>query len=405
MVVTKQQSQHCGKLQDRSNLFIIKQLYLMVAVFCCLFGLNTNTAWGQSPVLVTDKTLVLEAGTQTELFYGFAAGDQILLHIDEADQRPMSEVEVVEMPNNSIYQVVEKAEIAEQRFQVTRKQVYKFRLSNTTHQRRRTCRIVIKRIPAEASVRNFNTAVRWITQLDTMFSYLTDSTFVGYKKQSVWVTQKTLVQSDTQIVQVLDRVERVHAVMTPILSPMDIFTFRLPDAEFAPNEENPYRSKQVIAWAYAIGVDKNGAAWYKDADSKAAARGVASAAVTAGVISTGFGALAVLAMEGYSTFSNPPAGENIRFAFYKNGLPIQQKGNAVTAFGRETRYLSGPIGIRLLNDNLLDGVNVHVKIAAVELTQVWEDRQVQQHTEVPIYEYQVRTIPQVKANRVPVCSE
>jgi hypothetical protein len=373
----------------------------ILAFFAIVVTISANS----QAVLVTDKTVVLEPGTQTELFYGFAAGDQILLHVDETEQRPISEVEVVEMPGNSIFQVVEKAEIAEKRFQSIRKQVYKFRLSNTTHQRRRTCRIVIQRLPADASTRNFNTAVRWITQLDTTLTYFTDSTLVGHKKQSAWSTQKTLVQSDTQIVQVLDRVERVHAVMTPILPPMDIFMFRLPDAEYTPNEENPYRSKQIIAWAYAIGVDKNGSAWYKDADSKAAARGVASAAVTAGVISTGFGALAVLAMEGYSTFSNPPAGENIRFAFYKNGLPIQQKGNAVTAFGRETRYLSGPIGIRLLNDNLLDGVNVHVKIAAVELTQVWEDHQVQQMTEVPVYEYQVRTIPQVKASRVPVCSE
>jgi hypothetical protein len=264
---------------------------------------------------------------------------------------------------------------------------------------------VIKRLPADPTTRPFNTAVRWVTKVDTSYSYLTDSTFVGYQKKSQWVTQKTLIRSDTQIVQVLDRVERVHAVMAPIVPPVDIFTFRLPDAEYEPNEDNPYRSKQVIAWAYAIGVDKNGSEWYKDADRKAAAKGVVTAAVTAGVVATGFGALAVLAMEGYSTFSNPPAGENIRFAFYKNGLPIQQKGNAVTAFGRETRYLSGPITIRLLNDNLLDGVNVQVKIAAVELTQVWEDQRVEQITEVPVYAYQVRSIPQVKVQRVPLCSE
>ena len=55
------------------------------------------------------------------------------------------------------------------------------------------------------------------------------------------------------------------------------------------------------------------AAWYDDANKRAAARRIVNTLVDVGVVGSLYGALAVLAIDGISLFSQPPEGDNVRF--------------------------------------------------------------------------------------------
>ena len=172
--------------------------------------------------------------------------------------------------------------------------------------------------------------------------------------------------------------------------------------------DNPYRKTEVISWAYSIAVGGSGQMWYKNAQSKTAARSVASTAMSAGFVTGGTGALAVLAIEGFSAFSNPPEGDNVKFSLETNinGMThVLQQGNSVTATGRVTDFRQGGFSLRLENDNLMDGINVDVKVVAVSITTTFKDEYYTVQETEPIKEKKTFKVPKVTVRKVLVFAD
>lgn len=95
-----------------------------------------------------------------------------------------------------------------------------------------------------------------------------------------------------------------------------------------------------------------------------------------GVMSTGYGALAMLAIEGVSMFTTPPSGENVIYETYMltgDDKKVLDAGNSVASSKRITDYRQGSYCIILENDNYMDGINVDLTVVAVVVTKTYKD--------------------------------
>ncbi|MBK8491935.1 MAG: hypothetical protein IPL49_13855 [Saprospirales bacterium] len=282
-----------------------------------LFALLAIPAlYAQTPVTVADLTLKLNAKSEEVLHYGFAAGDRVILSLEMVEGKSLKEVEVMEYPGNVRYKDYEVETIGKRTMEVPQKSILQFRFANADVLKGRVCRVTIQRIPAKPEATPFHTAVLWKEIFDTTYVMVTKEVDHGGEEWQVEKTRKVLVSTDTSVQQVLSRTERVHSRTKIQADNESEVCFELPKNQYEPNERNPYYSSEVVSWAYTITVGESGKQWFQEANVKATAKAATSVAVKLGVVSTGYGALAMLAIEGVSLFTNPPSGDNIQYEVY-----------------------------------------------------------------------------------------
>lgn len=260
------------------------------------------------------------------------------------------------------------------------------------------------------ATRHFNTAVKWIDKSDTTYNVYTKKIVTGHREYDVQKSRKVLARIDTIPVNVVDRVERVHSVTNTSSSNFSNINFSFPQNSFEPNVFDPYKTTEVISWAYALSTGESGAAWYKDANKRAIGSSLVKTAVAAGAVSGGTGAVAVLAIYGASMFNNPPSGDNVIFSFRfsqngQNYLLTEGQGNSVVAKGQVTSLKQGGMTLRLTNDNTIDAINVDVKIVAVVLMKTYEDEVYTVRKSDPIEEVKTFRDPVITARKMPVAME
>jgi len=203
-------------------------LPVMIAV------LLSSVALGQKPVDVAESAVKVGIKGEEEVFFGFAAGDQLIFSFEEANGKEMKEVEILEWPANSRFMDVKTSKIDNKTISVPRTAIYKFRFANSALLPR-TCKYKIQRIPASAATQNFNTTVYNDTYNDT--AYVTEvETFID--------------RSDTVFNNFQDRSIKVSSQTAPGSS-KSIFNFTLPE--------------NTAAWSYYIYADKAGQQIYQDA--------------------------------------------------------------------------------------------------------------------------------------------
>lgn len=369
-----------------------------------ILAVLTQFCFGQERIDVAEQTIKIGSKEEESLYYGFAEGDQIVFNFEEIDEKEVKEIEIIELPENSKFRDYEVKNIKDKIIKVNKKGVYKFRFYNSAVMKGRVCRIKIQRIPKSAETLDFNTGIRWVEKFDTTYDIKTETVTTGYNTLTKQKSRRVLATVDTNIVQVLDRVERVHST-TNANGNVQLIPFQLPEESYSPNIFKPYKATETVSWVYAISVGESGKAWYKDANSKAAVKNISKIAVSTGIMSTGYGALALLAIEGVSAFSSPPQGDNIRFQIYKGHYLTTHSGNSVVAVGRETTNKQASYTIRLENDNTIDGINVDVKVIAVTVTRTWKDEAYTEQEQEPIKEVKTYKIPKVAKTKVPVIVE
>ena len=384
----------------------MKIFFSIAIVLFTFFNLSAQTT---NALDVADITLKIGAKSEETLYYGFAEGDQILFDFKETDGNAVKEVEIIALPESSKFKDYEVKEVNNKIISVYKKGIYQFRFYNSALLKGRVCSIKIKRIPRNVATGNFNTAVKWVEKLDTTYELKTETVYNSSENQGV---RKKLVRIDTNVVSVIDRTERVSSMSKLGDSNVQYISVKLPQNTYYPDETNPYQKTEVVSWAYAITVGGTGAAWYKSANEKAGgkiaatvAKFAAGTAVKTGLVSTGYGALAILAIEGVSAFSNPPQGDNIKFgvlATINNQSIFLDSGNSVGASGRITQHTQGEYTITLENDNYIEGINVDVKVIAVMVTQVFENESFTVKSDAPLKERKEVKVPKVRVVKVPV---
>ena len=381
----------------------------MKRLFVFLTGLILfSNLHSQLPVAVADLTVKIGPKSEEVLTYAFAAGDKVVLSVEVEEGKNIKEVEVSEYPGNSRFQDYEVERVDRRPIDVTAKSILQFRFANNDLLKGRVCRVTIHRVPRGTEAKPFNTSVRWVEKMDTTWVMSTKEIDHGAEVWQAEKTRKVLASVDTSVVQVLNRTERVHSRTMIQSDNTSEVCFDLPKNQTLPDANNPYLVSEVVSWAYTITVGEAGKKWFQEANVKAAAKTVASAAVKIGVISTGYGALAMLAIEGVSMFTSPPSGENILYETYTmtgDEKTVLDAGNSVASSKRITDYNQGRYCILLKNDNIMDGINVEMTVVAVVVTHNYKDETYTVTETGPRKEKVEVREAKVEVKRVPVFAE
>ena len=253
--------------------------------------------------------------------------------------------------------------------------------------------------------------MRWEERVDTTFKVQSETLHSGTEVKDVQQRRRVLAGIDTNVVTLLDKVERVHSRTNLTADNETLLEFELPRNRHEPSPEEPAHATEVVSWAYWIGTGEQSREWYQKANESALerlARGLTKGAISTGLLSGGYGALALLAIEGISVFSNPPSGENVQYALLleENGEYKELgKGNSITGYGRVDNPNQGRFALRLANDNYLEGINVNVKIVAVTVSRTYRDEYFTETREVPVSQSTVVREPVLKRIRFPVLVE
>lgn len=362
----------------------------------------------QQVIEVAQLTLRVAPGSTEELYYGFAEGDRVLLTVEELGGKSIKEIEMAVYPDQVKLLERETAGFTNREIIVQRSAVYAIRLKNTALLGERNCRVIVKRIPAEARYAAFNTAVQWVERVDTVYRSGGEE-HSGYQRREVEKTKKVLVSADTQVVTLLERSERIFAKAGVLYGDREsALEFTLPANTYYPDAKNPYRKTEVVSWAYWIGVGDEADRSFQQANTKALSK-MADAAVSLRLVATGgYGALAVLALKGVALFTNPPKGDNVHYQLLKIDVggkhQVLDQGSSVTAYRRIDKPLQGTFSIKLTNDNYVDGINVNVKVLAVTISRVYADETYTEVVEERITDEALLGKPTVRITRIPVLS-
>lgn len=308
----------------------------------------------QTSIDVADNTLKISGLGEEIFYYGFAEGDQIIFSFEEINGKELKEIEIIEMPSSSKFMDFKTSKIENKTILVNRTGIYKFRFSNGAISGR-ICKIKIKRIPSMEATKGFNTSVYWRTLYDTTYTA---------------VQERYLISSDTSAPNIVDQIAKVSSQNALNgNSNKNVVDFTLPDG--------------TISWSYYIGVGTEGKKEY----DRAREQFISSAAGIAIKI-PGYGTMAALALYGVNYFAKVGGADNVKYYFLNDW-------NSVTAFKASQTFMqykqgdvindafqmksprSGKVYLGLYNDNIMDPIDVLVKVTAIVVTKQWGMRTIQ----------------------------
>jgi len=164
--------------------------------------LISSILFAQVPAVDVADLNVKVGGTKTEkLYYGFAAGDQIVFNFEELKGKPLKELEIIELPSSSKFSDFKTSLVSGKTIKVHKTAVYQFSFKNSAVSSR-ICKVNIQRIPKSSDLSSFNTNWEWKTLYDTSYVPYTEDSLVGYDTRLVPYTKKELVRVDTTYLEV-----------------------------------------------------------------------------------------------------------------------------------------------------------------------------------------------------------
>lgn len=375
-----------------------KNLIIIIGLF-----LWTGTVFGQELLDVTEQTIKIGGLKEEELYFGFAAGDKIIFSFQEADNKEMKEIEIVEYPNNSKFSDYKTKKIENKTINVTKTGVYVFRFKNSAIAGR-ICKIKIQRIPANDETKNFNSTVTWINKQDTTWNTYTKDVVIGYDTTYVQKTKRELVKTEQKEELIFDKTQRVHSSTNSNGNKTNVF-FTLPK-----NETTPFKTTKVISWAYWVGVDEAGnKAWEQNSKTVSS--------LAKGAAAMYFTPLGALALGAVTDLAVPSVGEDVEYWIADqsnaqlfmtgNAFRMYDKGKGVAGFKRFTdaSLCQGTFYILLYNDNIMQGINANIKVVAIVETNIYEDKQYTEQVVTPRTEKQMFKDPVITTKRIPITGQ
>ena len=342
-----------------------------------------NFLFSNEPILVTESTIMLDLEQTKELYFSFAEGDEIIFDMEMIKGKHIKEIEVIEMPTNSMLTEFKAKNITNKRIQIRNKGIYKFRFYSSSLTRR-VCKIKIYRIPANESKKNFNTNWKWETVRDTTYTAYQEDSLVGYQTIKYKETIKELKETKYEEIMLFEKTQRVHSYWNPNASR----TYLRVDLPKINN--NQLREEKLIAWSYWIGVGQEGAEAYKE--------NIKSVSNFVGKVANIYyqSPLAGVAVGAITNLMIPTTGQDIQYYFIDDYNNVTQflnqqnflqfdQGKGIAAFGRSERTKNSTFYIGLYNDNRRLGLDVDVKVLVVKEIKLFENVTYNREKEEPQY--------------------
>ena len=303
---------------------------------------------GQKPVLVVESSIKVAPFSEEFFYYGFAKGDKLIFSFEEANNKELKEVEIMEMPSSSKFMEYKTKKIENRTIAIVKQGIYKFRFANSTIFPK-LCKYNIQRIPASDLTKDFNTAVYTHTVNDT--SYITEE-------------ESYIDRTDTVISNLQDRVVKIQAPSSTVKNKAS-FNFVLPE--------------NTIAWSYYIYTDEPGKEIYEEALRKV---GTSPEALKF----ANFTPLAAVTFGKESYLHKLPAGKNVIYwivegenaNLFMNGAQFRylKKETVVNDFSK-MNFIEGNLNFCFGSVNSNESVTVTVKITCYFINEVLKTRNTQ----------------------------
>lgn len=335
-------------------------------------------------MLVYEGTLKIKAMQDEDLYFGFAAGDQIVVQLTETDKKDLKEFEVVELPNSSKYKESDFHQIKDKYIAVSQKAVYQFTIKNGSLGNR-TCKIKITRIPADEKTAQFNTGWKWTTVYDTTYVSVAEDSIVGYDTLTTKRVARNLLSSELKEYDFLDKTISVPARgIVKHDNPRMCVPINLPKLE-----STETCKQEVMAWAYWMGVGPSADNFFS--------RNKGTLVNLSGLVTAN--PLAKLAI-GVATALIIPDGSKIDPVWYAvtdeagkaafmegKDFHALDYGRGKGSYGRfsEADQCQGPYYVCIKNENLHNSVDVTVKAVAIVKVETYKEKDHERTKTTPRY--------------------
>lgn len=366
------------------------------------FLLITATAFAQRQDVAELQLKVVPNGSE-ELLYGFAAGDRILFTVEEVNDKTLTEVSVAEYPETFKYKEFEVKKEKNREIKVVDKAVYRFKFTNKTKEDR-ICKVKIVRVPQSSDTKNFNTAVKYVTVHDTLWNTFTKDAVVGYDTVFAQKTRRVVAYEKKYEEVVLDKNQRIEAKST-FGKTREVVSFALPVNYITKDE-----TKKVVAWAYWVGVGEESNEFWKQ--NRKMIVGAVQGATT--IFTSPLGGIAAGAV---TNLVLPTSGEDVEYALLNEAnskLFTQEKpyksfdnGKGVAAYKRfvDEPLIKGKYTVGLINDNLVQPIDVNVKVSAIIEHIKYKDEKYTDRIITPRYEKKIVREPQIQSKKIAVTAD
>lgn len=339
----------------------------MRIILLILLLISSTYISAQEKITISEGTFKVGAFSEDQLYFGLKEGDQLVFSFTEMKGKKLKEIEIIEHPGASKFFEFQQKKVSDKVMNISNTGIYKLRLKNAALGAR-ICRYKIERIPLNPDIK-FNTTVYWKTLKDTTY-YTVDEDY--------------LISIDSAIIPVVDhKVERVHSqTVLNGKSNKSVVQVALP-----PN---------TVSWSYYLGVGEDSEAVFAQAEKKAEENRKklkAAAKLTTSLASidpSGSAALAGVLLGGLADFAVPKKADNIQYWFapnYENARAFMndrqfyqfEQGNGPLSYKRMQEPKKGAFYICLLNDNVLEGIDVHIRMSALTVTENWGKQEVEKY--------------------------
>ena len=356
--------------------------WILGLVWLCCSGLEARPV---EPVLVTDQTVRIRG--EQRFFYALETGDVLWLEAKSVKGKPLRQVSVWVYGQQEPIWTSSKGEAAVQaNIPVDRRAVYEIRIQAGGQ---KTVQLTLKRQPKYESRTNFDTQVEWKTITDTIRRSYRAETQMVYDTSYPTQYRRVHYRTAQHIHPLADRTERVHSKTHLQQENYNTLSFQLPTLR-----QDETQEETLLGMAFWIGVGQEGLEQYTKELKKFL--GTAAAQVAKKNL------LAGLALGAYAVAVNPPQGDNIHYQWTDQTGQVLDQGNVTAAYGRFGLPLKGPLQLTLTNDNLLNGLNVSVKLVAVVETRYYREEGYQVRTITPLKLEETRGKVRLVKRQVPV---
>jgi hypothetical protein len=358
----------------------------------------TISIFPQSSIEVTDQTIKISSLDEEVLYFGFAEGDQIVFNFKEINDKELKEIEIYEYPSASKFSDFKTSKIENKILKVNKTSIYAFRFYNSSLSGR-VCKINIHRIPSNPNLEIFNSEVYWEMKQDTTWNTYTKDVIVRYDTIYEQKIKKELVKTQINEELIFDKSQRVHSYSNENGNKTSIF-FTLPQ-----NLYSDYKTTEVISWAYWVGVgEEANLEWKRNVQTVGKlAKGIAT------TFSSPLGALAVGAI---TDLSIPTLGEDVYYAvvdqqnrdLFMNDYQyrLYDQGKGIAGYRKFTNLNQGIYFIVLSNDNMIQGIEVNIKVVAMVETKIYQDKTYTEQIINPVYEKRIFKDPIINTSKAPV---
>ena len=182
---------------------------LLKLIFIIPFLLINSLAFSNEPILVTESTIILDMEQSKELYFSFAEGDEIVFTMEMIKGKHLKEIEVMEMPNNTLLTEFKSNGITDKRIQVRNKGIYKFRFYSSSLTRR-VFKIKIYRNPTDKISKEFNTNWKWKTLRDTTYTNYKEDSLIGHQTVKYTETAKELKETKLEEIMLFEKLSTSH---------------------------------------------------------------------------------------------------------------------------------------------------------------------------------------------------